>query len=159
MSSSTPLGPLPAQHGVDARHQFPRREGLGDVVIRPALEAGDLVALLGPRREHDDGSSRVSRSRLSERVSSSPLMSGSIQSTSTRSGRASARAARAARQFLGLPTSKPARFQAERDHFPDRTLVLDDQYLFAGMVVEACRRGYYRAVCFRFMTPAQAVSV
>ncbi len=33
------------------------------------------------------GSSRVSRSRLSARVSSSPLMSGSIQSMSTRSGR------------------------------------------------------------------------
>src|SRR5213595_3229071 len=40
------------------------------------------------------GSSRVSRSRLSARVSSSPLMSGSIQSTSTRSGRAAVADAR-----------------------------------------------------------------
>src|SRR5208282_1839368 len=57
------------------------------------------------------GSSRVSRSRFSARVSSSPLISGSIQSTSTKSGRVSASAARAARQSSASRTSKPARFR------------------------------------------------
>jgi len=57
------------------------------------------------------GNSRVSRSRFSARVNSSPLMSGSIQSTSTRSGRVSASAARALRQSSASRTSKPARLR------------------------------------------------
>src|SRR2546430_7144795 len=44
------VGTAAAQHCVDARQQLPRRERLGDIIIRPALEAGDLVALLSPRR-------------------------------------------------------------------------------------------------------------
>ena len=43
-----------AQHGIDARQQFARREGLGHVVVGAAIEACDLVALGGARGEHDD---------------------------------------------------------------------------------------------------------
>src|SRR5262245_61344262 len=57
------------------------------------------------------GSSRVSRSRLSDRASSRPLISGSIQSMSTRSGRRSASEARAARQSSASRTSKPWRLR------------------------------------------------
>ena len=38
------------QHGLDARQQLARRERLGDVVVGAALEAADLVLLLGLAR-------------------------------------------------------------------------------------------------------------
>src|ERR1700755_1870071 len=43
-----------AQNGMDASEELTRRERLGDVVIRPTLEASDLVALFGACGEHDD---------------------------------------------------------------------------------------------------------
>ncbi len=49
------VGRRAAQYRVDARHELARRERLGHVVIGAAFETGDLVALLGPGREHDDG--------------------------------------------------------------------------------------------------------
>ncbi len=76
------------------------------------------------------GTSRVSRSRLSARVSSSPLISGSIQSTRTRSGLRSAKSARALAAVLGLPDLEARAFEAERDHLANRPFILDDQYLF-----------------------------
>ena len=48
----------PAQQRLDACFQLARREGLGDVVIRPNGEAHELVNLLGLGREHDDGDPR-----------------------------------------------------------------------------------------------------
>ena len=44
-----------AQIGLDPGQQFPHGEGLGDVVVRPRLQAEDLVPLLLPGGEHDDG--------------------------------------------------------------------------------------------------------
>eukprot|EP01107_Rhizomastix_libera_P006422 TRINITY_DN20562_c0_g1_i1.p1 TRINITY_DN20562_c0_g1~~TRINITY_DN20562_c0_g1_i1.p1 ORF type:complete len:262 (+),score=-23.55 TRINITY_DN20562_c0_g1_i1:270-1055(+) len=49
------LGRPPAQHCLDAGLQLPGGEGFGDVVVGPGLEAGDLVVLLAPGGEHDDG--------------------------------------------------------------------------------------------------------
>jgi len=45
----------PPEHGPDAGLQLQQVEGLGDVVVRPALEADDLVRVLTPGGEHDDG--------------------------------------------------------------------------------------------------------
>ena len=42
------------QHRLDAGQQLARRERLGDVVVGAALEAADLVLLLGSGGEHDD---------------------------------------------------------------------------------------------------------
>ena len=55
------------------------------------------------------GRSRLASSRRRDRVSSRPLESGSIQSTSTRSGRPSAIRVRAEEQSSASSTSKPAR--------------------------------------------------
>ena len=46
-------GAAAPQHRIDARQQLARRERLGDVVVGAAIEAGDLVALGGARRQHD----------------------------------------------------------------------------------------------------------
>ena len=43
-----------AQHRIDARDQLARGERLGHVVVGATIEAGDLVGLLGPGRQHDD---------------------------------------------------------------------------------------------------------
>ena len=42
----------PAQHSFDSRHQLPRTEGLGQVIVRPDRQADDLINLLGPRGQH-----------------------------------------------------------------------------------------------------------
>ena len=67
-------------------------------------------------------------------------MSGSIQSSSTRSGRRSAmlRARRAA--VLGLRDLEAGAAQAEGDHLADRLLVLDDQDRVSAMTQRvSCR--------------------
>jgi hypothetical protein len=45
---------LAPQHGVDARHELARVEGLGEVVVRAHLEADDAVHVVALRGEHDD---------------------------------------------------------------------------------------------------------
>ena len=57
----------------------------------------------------DTSGLELTRALKRDRVSSSPLVSGSIQSTSMRSGRRSAIAERAARLSSASRTSKPAR--------------------------------------------------
>ena len=44
----------PPQHGPDAGFQLQKVEGLGDVVVRAALKADDLVRILAAGREHDN---------------------------------------------------------------------------------------------------------
>ena len=62
-------------------------------------------------------------------------MSGSIQSTSNRSGRLSASWMRALWLSSASRTSKPARSQGKGDHLPDGPLILDYQYLAHGVPV------------------------
>ncbi len=56
-------------------------------------------------------------------------MSGSIQSTSTRSGRWSASCTRALLTVLGLTHLESGTPQCEGDHVPDGPLIFDDQNL------------------------------
>ncbi len=42
------------QERLDAAHQLPETERLGQIVVRAELQADDLVHLLVPRREHQD---------------------------------------------------------------------------------------------------------
>src|SRR3712207_8759972 len=56
----------PAQHGLDPRAELAHRERLGDVVVRPELEAEHLVELLGLGREHDDRHRARSEEHTSE---------------------------------------------------------------------------------------------
>ena len=44
-----------AQDGLDPGHQLAGVEGLGEVVVRPQLQAHDLVHVVGAGGEHDDG--------------------------------------------------------------------------------------------------------
>ena len=44
----------PAQHGLDARIQFARRERLGDVIVGASLQTLQLVLLVGAGGQHDD---------------------------------------------------------------------------------------------------------
>ena len=48
------FGCASAQHGLDASLEFPRTEGLGDVVVDPRFEAGDSIAFIAARGHHDD---------------------------------------------------------------------------------------------------------
>src|SRR6266853_4124978 len=151
------VGTAPAQHGVDARQQFPRREGLGDVVIRSALEAGDLVALLGARREHDDRqlarlAVALERARQLQpaHVRQHPVHQHQVGARIRQGGPCGA-------AILRLPDLETSALQTESDHFADRTLVLDDQYLFCGHGVEACRGGsYYRGCVLQIHDTAAA---
>src|SRR5207249_7370101 len=43
----------PAQHGADARQELPWIERLGEVIVRPELEADDLVDVFAARGQHD----------------------------------------------------------------------------------------------------------
>jgi len=49
------LGRPAPQHGLDAGLQFPGGKRLGDVVVGPGFQPGDLVVFLAPGGEHDDG--------------------------------------------------------------------------------------------------------
>ena len=51
----------PAQHRLDARQQFSRRERLGDIVVCSRLQAHDLVLLGRFGGEHDDGDTAGAR--------------------------------------------------------------------------------------------------
>src|ERR1700692_2816359 len=53
-TSGAPAGAARRSTALVGGQQFARREGLGNVVIGPALEAAHLVLLLGARGEHDD---------------------------------------------------------------------------------------------------------
>ncbi len=46
---------MPAQHGMDARHEFARIERLGEVVVGTHLEADDAIDVFALGGEHDDG--------------------------------------------------------------------------------------------------------
>ena len=48
-----------AKHCLYARHQLPRGEWLGHVVVRPNLQPHDLVHFRVTRRQHDDRYVRV----------------------------------------------------------------------------------------------------
>ena len=45
----------------DAKHELPRAEGLGDVIIRPKFQTEHAVHFRRTRREHDDGNARGDR--------------------------------------------------------------------------------------------------
>jgi hypothetical protein len=48
------FGRLAPQQRADARHQLCGRERLGQVVVGPGVEPGDLVGVERARRQHDD---------------------------------------------------------------------------------------------------------
>ena len=48
------LGLGAAQHRLDARHQFRRRERLDDIVVGAGGKPANTLALLAARRQHDD---------------------------------------------------------------------------------------------------------
>ena len=49
----------PADVGLYPGQQLPHGEGLGDIVVRPQLQAQDLVGLLLPGGEHQNGNGRA----------------------------------------------------------------------------------------------------
>ena len=49
------VGPAAAQHRAHTRNELVRLEGLGQIVVRPGVEASDAVILLAARREHHHG--------------------------------------------------------------------------------------------------------
>ena len=124
----------PAQHGVDARQQLARRERLGDVVVRAALEARHLVALFGARGEHDHRqlagfpiALERARELQAAGVGEHPVDQQQVGQLVGDFGPAGARIGRFA-DFEARAT------QSEGDHFANRTLVFDDQNLFCGHV-------------------------
>ena len=48
-----------AQHAADAGNQFPEPKGLGDIVVRPHVQAHDDVTLVIPGGEKDNGGTVV----------------------------------------------------------------------------------------------------
>ncbi|QTK79739.1 hypothetical protein AT6N2_C2080 [Agrobacterium tumefaciens] len=49
------LGAGPAEHGLDAGHEFRRGERLDDIIVRTRCEATNTFAFLAASRQHDDG--------------------------------------------------------------------------------------------------------
>ena len=48
------LAALPAEDGADARNQFAKSEGLGDIIVSAGFERAHLVFLSVPNGDHDD---------------------------------------------------------------------------------------------------------
>ena len=114
------------QHRIDAGEELARGERLRDVVVGAAFEAGDLVALLGPGREHDHGELAgltVALQRAGEleatHVREHPVDEHQVGALVGQ--RSPCRAA-----ILGLADLKAGTLQTERDHFAYRALVLND---------------------------------
>ena len=62
----------PPQQRLDARHQLLHVERLGDVIIRPQLQADDLVDDFAARREQQDGRSKSRRTDVATKVQPIP---------------------------------------------------------------------------------------
>src|SRR3990170_115664 len=58
-----PGGPAAPEHGVHAREQLARIEGLGQVVVGAHLQADDAVDVIALGGEHDDRGARVLRAQ------------------------------------------------------------------------------------------------
>ena len=119
----------PAQHRLDARQQLLRRERLGDVIVGARLEA---------RRPCPCSSARAvsmmigmlaacARRRAAARASATPDWPGSIQSSSTRSGRTSRIMRLGLLGVARAQRSVPGVLEVDRDQLLDRRLVFDDQ--------------------------------
>src|SRR6516225_1588312 len=135
------------QDGVDPRQQLPWREGLGHIIIRAALEACDFVPFLGTRGQHDDrklarlavaleGTCELQATHVGEH----PVHQHQV---GARIGKRRAGAA----AVLRLAHFEAGTLEAECDHLADRPFIFNDQNLFGGHRVQACRqqeRGYYR---------------
>ena len=109
-----------------------------------AFEASDLIALFGPGRQHDDGqlarlTVTLERTRQLEpaHVGEHPINEHQVGSLIGQRG--TRRTA-----ILSLPDLEAGTLQPEGDHFAYRALILDDQNLFCGHVIQIVGRGYYR---------------
>ena len=136
------------------RARSSRGKRLGDVVVRPALKPRDLVALFRPRREHDDGkltglavALEGTRQLQAAHVREHPVDQDEV-GTRVGEGRACTAA------ILGLAHLEAGTLETEGDHLADRSLVLDDQYLFRGChgVLQLVGAAIREALCCRFMT-------
>ncbi len=116
-----------AQQGADARHQLPRREGLGEVVVDAGIVALELVSLFTAGGEHDD------RQLRSEGVPSQPR--GQIHTAHARQhpvddGQArqlTLEQAECLLGALGLPHREAGAAQREREHLPNLRFVFHDK--------------------------------
>ena len=96
-----------AEDRLDARDDLREAERLGDVVVAAGAQRLDLVLDGVLRGEEEDRVLVALRSR-SRRPTSIPSMSGSIQSSTIRSGSNRATAASASRPVVASSTSKPS---------------------------------------------------
>src|SRR6516225_4820789 len=134
------IAATPPEHGVDAREEFPWREGLGDVVVRTALEARNLVAFLGARSEHDHrqlAGLTVALERARE-LEATHVGQHPVDQDEVGAGIGQRRSCAAA--ILGFAHFEAGALEAECDHLADRPFVFDDQNLFGGHRVQACSR-------------------
>jgi hypothetical protein len=122
------LGGAAAQQRPHARHQFGRREGLGEVVVGADVQALDLVGFLRARRQHDDRQGLGARVLTPARQQADAGVAGQHPVQHDQVGQLG--------QQRGLrvgPRDGNARFvplmaQVQRDQFGDRGLVLDNQH-------------------------------
>ena len=98
----------PPHHRTQTGDEFARAERLDDIVVGAAVETAHPVGLPARAVNMITGSERVSRERRMRRQTSIPETSGSIQSSSTRSGLRSAICTSASSPSPASQTEKPS---------------------------------------------------
>jgi len=115
------------EHGPDPRHELPRAERLGDVVVGPHLEAEDPIELLGARRQHDDR--QVHRRFRGTETSAhlEPVGAGEHQVEHDQRGPLRGHLRECALARIGLTHRVALLLQMKPDELTDVLLVLDHQ--------------------------------
>ena len=116
----------PAQHRMDARHEFARIEGLGQVVVGADLQADDAVHVVALGGEHDDGHG-LACARAAVRQRARPSSPGSIRSSTIRCGRCAAGSLVELRGVCRRLDIEALFIQVARQQVAQAHVVVDDQ--------------------------------
>ena len=115
------------QHGVDSGLEFARRERFGQVIVRPGIEPGHLVALFAARRQQDDR--QLARARLGTQAPGvfDPAHPRQHPVEDHEVGQGIVHQSLRLLRAFGEDGTVPDAAQAGGDEFEDRRFVLDDQ--------------------------------
>ena len=117
---------LAPQHGVDARDQLARIEGLGEVVVGAHLEPDDAVGLLAPRRQHQDGR-RLVPAGPEFAAEDEPVIAGHHQIEDDEIDGVGLEKAAHLPAVGGSGNAQPVLLEIARDELADLAVVVDDQ--------------------------------
>jgi len=117
-----------AQDDLDARQQFARVEGLGQVVVGAEFEADDAVDLVAARGEHQDRQRAVLPPRLAQ-IETVAIGEHGVKNQQVE--RAAPEQGLAVAERAGHRHRQAARAEVLGDHAGQCRIVIDHQYTFA----------------------------